>query len=77
MAVDRFLLQLEDPQLAFSVRQKRPSNMDEAVTYTLGKTRRASLQSSHNAAEIPRNPVETQIDVSCSDATGPAEKSAT
>jgi hypothetical protein len=40
MAVDRFLLQLEDPQLTFRVRQKRQSNMDEAVTYTLSLSSR-------------------------------------
>ena len=45
MAVDRFLLQLEDQQLAFSARQKRPSNMDEAVTYTFEMQAHLSLSS--------------------------------
>ena len=31
MAVDRFLSQIVDPQLAFSVRQKQPKNLDEVV----------------------------------------------
>ena len=43
MAIDRFLMQLEDPQVAFSVSQKRPSNMDEAVTYTLEMQAHPSL----------------------------------
>ena len=34
-AVDRFLSQLDDPQLAFSVRQKQPKTIDTAVTATL------------------------------------------
>ena len=34
-AVDRFLSQLDDPQLAFSVRQKQPKIVDIAVTATL------------------------------------------
>lgn len=35
LTVDRFLSQLQDPQLAFSVRQKNPQTIDEAVTATL------------------------------------------
>ena len=34
-AVDRFLSQLDDPQLAFSERQKQPKTIDTAVTATL------------------------------------------
>ena len=49
MAVDKFLRQLDDPQLAFSVRQKRPSNLDEVVTYTLEMQAHLSLSSQRNA----------------------------
>ena len=35
LAVDRFLGQLEDPQLSFSVRQKQPTTIDDAVTITM------------------------------------------
>ena len=35
LAVDRFLTQLDDPQLAFSVRQAKPKTLDKALTSTL------------------------------------------
>ena len=43
LAVDRFLSQLTDPQLAFSIRQKRPANIDDAVTATLEMQAHLSL----------------------------------
>ena len=43
LAVDRFLTQLTDPQLAFSVRQKRPETIDEVVTATLEMQAHLSL----------------------------------
>ena len=43
LAVDRFLTQLTDPQLAFSVRQKQPASIDEAVTATLEMQAHLSL----------------------------------
>ena len=53
MAIDRFLLQLEDPQVAFSVSQKRPSNMDEAVTYTLEMQAHPSLSFCGPSSAVP------------------------
>ena len=41
--MDRFLTQLTDPQLAFSIRQKRPENIDDAVTATLEMQAHLSL----------------------------------
>jgi hypothetical protein len=35
LAVDRFLTQIADPQLAFSVRQRHPQTVDDAVAATL------------------------------------------
>ena len=35
LAVDRFLTQISDPQLAFGVRQKEPKTIDAAVAATL------------------------------------------
>ena len=35
LAVDRFLTQIADPQLAFSVRQRHPKTVDDAVAATL------------------------------------------
>ena len=35
MAVNTYLQQLDHPQVAFSVRQKQPETLDEAVTATL------------------------------------------
>ena len=35
LAVNQYLQQLEHPQVAFSVRQKRPAKLDEAVSATL------------------------------------------
>ena len=35
LALTRYLEQLDDPQVAFSVKQKRPKSVDEAVTATL------------------------------------------
>ena len=35
LAVDRYLSQLEDPQLLFSVRQKQPATIDDTVTITM------------------------------------------
>ena len=41
--MDRFLTQLTDPQLAFSIRQKRPASIDDAVTATLEMQAHLSL----------------------------------
>ena len=35
LALNRFLTQLEHPQINFAVRQKQPANIDQAVQYTL------------------------------------------
>ena len=35
LAVNQYLQQLEQPQVAFSVKQKRPAKLDEAVSATL------------------------------------------
>ena len=35
LAVNQYLQQLEHPQVAFSVKQKRPAKLDEAVSATL------------------------------------------
>ena len=35
LALNRFLSQLDDPQINFTVRQKQPGNIDQAVQYTL------------------------------------------
>ena len=35
LALNRFLSQLDNPQVNFAVRQKQPTNIDQAVQYTL------------------------------------------
>ena len=35
LAVNAYLKQISNPQVAFAVRQKHPANLDEAVTATL------------------------------------------
>ena len=53
IAVDRFLGQLEDPQLAFSVRQRQPQNLDEAVTSTLEMQSHLRLTSCTSGSALP------------------------
>ena len=36
LAIDQYLRQLETPQITFSVKQKRPERLDDAVAATLG-----------------------------------------
>ena len=35
LAVNQYLQQLEHPQVAFSIKQKQPAKLDEAVSVTL------------------------------------------
>ena len=35
LALNHYLVQLENPQVSFSLRQKQPANIDQAVQYTL------------------------------------------
>lgn len=52
LAVDRFLTQIADPQLAFGVRQKQPKTVDDAVAATLELQAHLSLA---NAVSRPGN----------------------
>ena len=71
LAVDRFLLQLDNPQLAFSIGQKQPSNLNEAITYTLEMQAHLSLSSigtRSQGAPLPAARVSRNLDSPLRDA---------
>ena len=64
LAVDRFLSQVEDPQLSFSVRQKQPATIDDTVTITMELQSHLKVAQS-SAAPAPNFSVSAVSDKSC------------
>ena len=73
LAVDRFLSQIADPQLSFSVRQKQPATIDDALAATLELQAHLQLAST-NSQSIPI--AETSISAVVDDRPRPTDRTA-
>ena len=58
MALIHFLSQIDDVQIAFNVRQRKPTKLDEAVSATLELKSYRQLKLS--VSEVTKNQVETE-----------------
>ena len=65
LALNRFLTQLDNPQVHFSVRQKQPTNIDQAVQFTLEAESylRPHKQHNHTTDTLPIAPLLAQSEL--------------
>ena len=61
LALNAYLAQLPQPQVSFSVRQKQPSNLDEAVSATLEMESYLPPQGASSVGSVCDGPTETEV----------------